>query len=441
MRSWVRKPLGMVLVAIAIATTGTAIVVNRGTTPPPAAGSANVFVVTGTCDSTPTRQTPAVAFASAPADAKACTVDQAWDVASAGDLICVRPGTYGGQLITGNKVSSTIVRGCDGGVTFTGDPFDPNTACPNAPGVDLFQTGIMCITSNFLTLEDVTIDQADDIRTATGIGQANGADITFNDVNFHGQRPSFQAQGDRFHWNGGEIGATGEAAGQRWCGDGNPMTLNGDNSTIENLTIWPQGSDQTPYTSNPCGGATSTNGFHLENIRMEGVAGGTVRNIDFKTGSEAGSGHIFFSGAATGAMTIEGNFFGQMADGTTSYQINATVPTCNWTWRYNTLMQGNDTPCTDSSSVWVGNLGAVGCSGTHTKNVQQRGSACGTDTIVTGTAGATENLDINSDGSLQSDAEAIDAGEATCSTVNPGLLGTTRPFGSFCDAGAFEYTG
>lgn len=404
--------------------------------------------------------TPIDYAASASPDRRCGTLDQANDAMSSGDLACIKPGTYPGQLVTGNKTSATTFKGCEGGVTFAGAPADPNSACPNAPGVDPFQTGILCVTANFFTLDTVTIDQEDTVQEATGIGQANGADITFRNVSFHGERPSFQAQGDRFHWDGGEIGQSGQPAGQRWCGDGNPMTLNGDGTTIENLTIWPQGSDQTPWSpGGPCGGGNSDNGFHLENIRVEGAAGVTIRRVDFTNGSEAGSGHIFFTGAATASATMEGNHFGTLADGSYAIQVNSTVgASCPWTWRYNTFRNPitSDLGCHDvAGSTWVGNLGAVlPCAGTRSGNVYQAESSngCSGHTWVSGPhvddrAGgdtgdhALSSLNVNTDGTLQAGSEAIDAAGSTCPTVTPDIDGTVRPQGSACDAGAFEKAG
>lgn len=405
--------------------------------------TANIWVElgAGTCTGG-SSSTPITYAASASPDRRCGTLDQANDAMNSGDLACIRPGTYPGQLVTGNKTSETTFRGCEDGVTFTEPYADPLNNCPAAPGVDAFQTGILCVTANFFTLENVTIDQEDLIREATGIGQANGADITFRDVNFHGERPSFQAQGDRFHWDGGEIGESGQPAGQRWCGDGNPMTLNGDDTVIENLTIWPQGSDQTPYTSNPCGSAQSSNGFHLENIRVEGAAGVIIRNNEFKAGSEAGSGHIFFTGAATTGAVMEGNYFGANSDGASAAQnsSNMTSGCGSFTWRYNTFEQPflPSAPC-DTNGTWTGNAGAYHCGGTHSKNVWFGSSSCSGDTTV---SGAFSNLGLTSSGRPQSGSAVINAGEATCATVSPDHDGTARPTGgSNCDAGAFEYAG
>lgn len=411
--------------------------ITSGGGPPP--GSANVWVDNngGTC----TRQASPAAYV----DSAACsTFDQAWDVMSSGDTARVVAGTYGQQVLTGNKTSTTTIIGSS--VTTTILQGSTSVNCG-------YQDGLICANANFLKIQDMTINTANS-HGQTNASQIVGTNVTFDNVYMYGIAPSIYITAPNFTWHGGKLGADGTTgwARQTLCdggvGDGEPIWIesSGTGATIDGVRINPQLADDTPVSC-------SSNGFHLENIRVQAAQNVTIKNSWFLAGSDAGSGHIFVteaspsSTAATG-FTLRNNIF-EPVNGTYAMQVHSNVTNCSWTFAYNTMMQPFALTCNDNAATWIGNLGvAPGCVGTHTKNVFQRpagGSACGTDTFVTGPANGYGNLGIGTGGKLNAGSPAIDAAEtpggADFCTHQLGAVdfeGTIRPQGTICDAGADE---
>jgi hypothetical protein len=173
---------------------------------------------------------------------------------------------------------------------------------------------------------------------------------------------SLYVVGTRFTWRGGRLGADGRKGGQRSppCdggnGDGQPVVIeqSATGATLDGIRFNPQGSDQTPRSC-------SENGFHLEGVRIEAARNVTIRNAQFRPGSEAGSGHVFVTSAtpsdtAAAGLAIKNTTFGAV-EGTYALQVNPNVKTCAWTITGNTLMQPFLLDCDARDVVWEGNRG------------------------------------------------------------------------------------
>lgn len=394
-------------------------------------GTANLWVDTdgGTC----TRQSAPAEYV----DAAACSSPAvAWNAATAGDTIRVTNGTYSGlQNFTSDKASETFLIGEGRDTT----EFSHNGTETDCGGVgNGFESGPFCFNGNNMTLQDVTLD-SEGTHGQSNAGRIGATNVRWENVRAKGTYVSVYNTNDTWVWSGGVFGESG-VQGQRHCSvsDGEPIWLDAD-ATIEYLYFYPQGSDQTPH-------ACSSNGFHLEHIRVQSSQA-TVRNVYFADGAEAGSGHLFYSGAgsATGQVN-EGNYFGALADGSYAVQVNATVgASCAWIWRYNTFREPitSDLGCHDAAgATWTGNLGVfTDCGGTRSGNVYQAPSTngCSGWTHVTGADdGTLSSLNVDAGGRLEAGSEAIDAAGATCATVTPDFDGTPRPQSTACDAGAFE---
>lgn len=397
---------------------------------PAGAGTANLWVDLdgGAC----AREAPAGAYI----DSAACpSLDAAIDAASDGDLIRVRPGSYNAQNLTGDKTKRTRIIGDGDGddVTFGREGLtDP---CPSKEGMALFQGSAICISADYVTLENVTVDAGSAHGVSTN-AQVNAHNVEFREVSMLGEFTTTWVQGNDFKWRGGRIGADGTLGGQRHCntGDGQPLQLeNNGPALIEGVRFNPQGSDQTP---DEC----SENGMHLENIRIQGTPNVTLRNNYFVDGGEAGSGHVFVSGETSGdGLVFDGNYFGDL-EGSYAVQVNETAGACNWTWRNNTFLL--PVTCADPDSTWIGNLGVyISCTGTRVGNIIQSASAppCAGDTIIAGPDNETGELGIGATGRLEADSPAIDVGLSCPGCPKTDYDGNVRPQGGGWDAGAFEW--
>lgn len=395
----------------------------------PSGARANVWIELGAGECDDASRDAITYAASASPDRRCGSLDQAWDALSAGQTACIKRGTFDGQLVTGHKRSPTTLRGCEDGVVIQAVSMpDP---CPVQPRQGAaYQGASVCAAASHMVLADVTIDTLDTHGISNGV-QITGDDVELRNVQFPAKFTSNWARGEGLRWIGGRVGSKGQGTpGQRWLGDGYPLTLSGNDALVDNVTMWPQGSNQTPWTE-------SSNGFHLQYIRVEDSSGNTFRRINFVDGGEAGSGLIFFTGPrASGDQTLEGNYFGSLADGSTSYQVHQSVGTCNWTWRFNTVRRAGAAECSSTGSRWHGNVGRIGCDGKHTRNFQPGAGSCGTDTY-------TSKLGLGAGGSLApgSPARRVN-GLKGCGDdgLTPDLAGRTRPSGAFCSAGALQYS-
>jgi hypothetical protein len=426
--------------------------------PPPSDELANIWIEAGAGACAGGRSATPISYAdSASPDRRCGSPDTAFAALSAGDTGRILAGTYS-ELhdFTSDKASTTKLIGEDREtVIFRGG--GAQTDCTGGAGGP-YDVGIICQEANNLWLENVTID------TQASHGQAIASRIdatatTYKNVDITGDYVAIRPVSGVWHWDGGTFGDPAIFE-ERRCDefDGQPIWIepDADGTIIEDITFHPQ---NTAVGTDPsCGG---DNTLHLETIRMQSVTNVTVRRNRFLEGSEVGSGHIFWSsGSPTGVAGIKliGNLF---ENGEMNYWIQTggsmTGGSCGsgFVVAYNTFRTAEGVGCSWSGSTWTGNLGVdQGCNGTNVKNLYQRpsGSACGTNTYVTGPAfddfttpdSGSENLDIDlTTGALQSDSEAINAGETSVCGGDVQSLdhyGTTRPAGGAnCDAGFYEY--
>jgi hypothetical protein len=226
---------------------------------------------------------------------------------------------------------------------------------------------------------------------------------------------------------------------------------NTSNVTIENVTFYAQ--NHTTGAS-----ACSSNGFHLEMIRVDHDAS-NINIIDDTFNPENNgnddSSTIFLTRIVGSsptndptAITVENDVFG--TDANPSLSGNSADGSCtNDLVLYNTFYNSpGDFACTTFTGViWAGNIGSRAsfspCTGTHIKNIWEddRTYTCGTDTVLVGTRGALDLLLLGgSDGyHLTSGSPAIDGAEQTnCPATD--RAGATRPDAAStnCDGGAFE---
>ena len=445
----IQRPLGRVLIGIAVLVSAGAIILPIGGGGAPVAGNANLAVATTGCTASPVRvaSTP---YASLPSSAKACTFDQANDAANAGDRICVLPGTYNGQSVTGDHSPGVTFTGnCGGAVTVQSVSItDP---CPG--GVDN-QGAAICTTAANAIFEYFTVDALNAHGYSTTMQvRADGSEIRYLNFTASGSgSTSFWDLGQSAYVHNNVFDQDDSTPYQRSCniGDGQPIQFEDNTGVVfENNMIWQQGSDQTP-----CSG--SANGFHLDVTRWQGSSAPTIRNNYFAE-AEAGTGYLFFSGSNSGnGAIIVGNYFTKNSDGSNFMQISGTVgATCTMTFAYNTFFDGYATQgCSESSNVWVGNAGFYqGCTGAvHTANVWATSGSCAGNTFVSGATIASA-LGINAATGRPTSAgsAAVNAAETAPGTYCNGATfansidfdGHVRPFlgNAKCTAGAFEWAG
>jgi len=403
-------------------------------------------------------------------DADACSsIDAAWDkcLNASSDTVVIKPftggGSYPAQSITGSKTGS----GC------------------KTIGEDGTNIGVLNISADYFSLENVTV-----IAPSThGSGGLNVSanNVTLKNVNLHGPYVSVDIGGvSNLLWQGGELGEAGKVGGKRvvcpaggGSGDPEPVQINGTtNVTFDGIRFHPQDADLTPVSC-------SSNGFHLEMIRIEGGNDYfTIRNSTFDSGDHSGTASIFITtsspgGSAANHLLFENNFFGDVDASSGAFSVHSNVSTCsNYTFAYNTFLSSTGAfQCANMvNNKWVGNLAsnffdaAKPCpaitSVIYTNNVWQDdyinysgnkncgtdgvtpgfgGTNPGADTLVQGTRYSTNALGLGgADGfHLQAGSKAIDKGEAggyCASTLGSrDHDGSVRPFGTRCDAGAHEY--
>ena len=210
-------------------------------------------------------------------------------------------------------------------------------------------------------LENVIID----IGSARNTGWSTDAnDITLRNVSLRGPYAAVFS-GDRVTWHGGEFGIAGQTGAPRVCGtDNEPITLWGANNvTIDGVRFHPQGADLTPSSC-------SSNGFHLEYIRVDGGGSNfTLRNSIFYNGDGSNTSTVFVtnptSGGTYNGLKFENNMFGSNDASSGALAVHTNVASCaNWTFAYNTYRAypgafgGGGMGCgTSSGWLWVGNVG------------------------------------------------------------------------------------
>ncbi|MDA0180879.1 hypothetical protein OJ997_11290 [Solirubrobacter phytolaccae] len=296
----------------------------------PTAPAAHVWVAQGDCDTTPSRARVMTTLA-ASGSAKACSVEQAWAVAEAGDTIRVACGTYGWQGASGPKQRETKVIGEPGCVRFVG-----THECEQVFGA----ISVFCVLdADHLTLARVTLDSEDVSGLSSCFRVPSGStDVTVKDLKCHGDQPFVAVNAPGFKWLGGEIGEDDDGLPRTTCseGGGEPLWLfdEADGAVIDGVVFRKRLIQQTPTPDLP--GCGENDGLpHLESIRLEDTDDVTVRNSVFKPGSDAGSGHLF-SSKVPDRLTLIGNTFGRVRG---SYSMQVPAAPDNWTVLRNTFAQ------------------------------------------------------------------------------------------------------
>jgi hypothetical protein len=395
------------------------------TTPSGGGSQANLWVDTngGTCTRT-------AGAGGVYADAAACSsFAAATSAATSGDTVRVKTGTYGPQ---GNVGSS--------GTTLT-----------------------------FIGEDGATVDSGSN-NAGTGTSSYNtfnlSGDATVDNVDVTGDWPIVQVFGDNNTWKNSSL--TGREI--RTCSPGTDepfLIASGDDvNEIANTLIQNVYFGQFKGHLAGSGGCPGDDNFHLEQARVgRNVQGLTFDRVHFEDCPDGsgfvgcGSGNLFFTTTSDAAASSTPDDI--LVVNSVFEQGNCNMQTANtfdsdavtWTFAYNTFADSEPVCWTSTPDTvnWVGNLGTrpQNCTGGHTyvKNVWQWGSgtACGTDTRVTGSNFATDQLGINATTfKLESGSPAIDAAETPgasdactdAASVNSlDFEGTVRPQGSVCDAG------
>lgn len=422
------------------------------------AGAANAFVNTDVSGDTCTRSSSPVTFAEAQAANHLCgSLDAANDVASCGDTVLIKGGTYGDQTISGDRTcgSGTYTVGASRGVTMTG-----GVLMQVAAGETVI-TGDLGLHADWVELSGVggTLQLGSSGASDHNVN-ANSGNTTNNTI-----IRNVDMYGDLFTNNNAESG----------------LRVNNFSFVDSSLGPWdgtgPGGQPIYMQTCNGCSGDTiaqnilidnihfhdleipDTPGPHIETIRMDaGTDGVIIRNSDFYDNISTNTAVIFttwsiYSGGS-GAIRptniqIYNNYFDSNMVNGVVFEFGGAGACVNFTVAYNTLAGGGQISgnCTATNMRFVGNLGPkpdTSCysGATYTKNMWQHSSnvACGTDTWVNGTAGSTSALGLGGTlgFDLQSGSVAKGAGETTfCPSTDHS--GDPRPAGDAnCDAGADE---
>lgn len=438
---------GVVIVAGVLAGGGAYVINESGGGP----AEANAFVNTDVTGDICTRSSTPKTFEEAEAANELCgTLDAAYDVASCGDTVLIKGGTYGNQVIEGDRTcgSGTWTVAASKGVTMTGGVLMEVASGESATFGDVdFHADWL----EFSLGDGALLKIDDDNGIDNGAGNATTANVIIrgvdmNDMYFNGAASSESNQMDNIAIVDSRVGPwppkcalCAEPVYMQGC------TCGGFGGTIGTDIVF----DGVYWHDIESPGGVDP---HVEALRIDGGYDGvTVRNSDFWDNVWTNTGTVLHTNAGGAAdprnVSFINNYFG--TNGPSFYTIVQGSPTCtNLTVAYNTFLEEPFQPgCTHTGTKHVGNLGpkadATCYSGvTSLKNVWQHSSstACGTDTWVNGTAGATDALGLGGTNGfdLQNGSVAEEAGETTnCPALDHG--GEARPNGGTnCDAGADE---
>lgn len=383
----------------------------------------------GTC----TRQGTAGAYS----DAGACgTVDAAWDASTAGDRICIKAGTYGTQVVSGNKASETTITGnCGGAVTI--GPGSGTVTCTgvSGPGSD----ATFCPDGNNMTLDTVTINTGTANRDLASIARINSSNVTFRNVNGNGNYPQLYVTASNFVWNGGSLGDASPPHLRDCLVPGQPIQIDSGSLTLKGMRFYPVLVDESST-----GGLCDSGGPHPEYLRIQCNCSVVFRDNLIDDGGEAGSGVLFTGITQLDNLKVIGNYFGdQTVD---NYMQAGNLTSCSgWLWAYNTFSDsamGFNIPGACAGITSVGNLGInpPGDCANHIKNVTFGSGSCGTDTRI-----GAASLNLDSVFCPNSGSPAVNSGETAPGTYAQGSdvggtdrLGHTRGADGTNDAGSCE---
>ncbi len=396
-------------------------------------------------------------------DAQSCgTFDAAYELATCGEVVYIRGGTYSPQTISGSKsCTNTWTMGATQGVT-----------CTSCVDMQVAAGETVNMSSGEVNATDLIMEKGS--GTAFNIRYDGfevctvGSDLIFKDITWGGQWLINCATANTFS----NVAIVGGSFANFNVGNPN---FGCTQPCTGNLAIYAQtcpvcgGTDVTLVTNFVVDGVTFSNihtpGFatdpgnnHSGLIRIDGGYDGVwIRNTNQYDQIEVTTSQVQTtncSGPCSGGsgsaidpknVTITNNYFGSPQIASRAVNFNSVLANCtNYRLTYNTVINTNlylfGCP-SETGTITAGNYSpwAVGadCFGTHLKNAWYggSGSGCGSDTSTSGAAGlgGTSGFDI------QAGSFAIRAGEqANCPATDHN--GTTRPSpaATNCDAGAYE---
>ena len=381
------------------------------------AAYANLWIDTngGTC----TRQS----IAGAHVDAQACaSVTAAYNAAASGDVVIIKAGTYGRQVVpSGTKT-----------ITFR-----------NEPGArPVF--GTMTVSGSNVTLIGVTVQRNDDpgayIATLEAIGADNTFDGVFVDTKNAPVRQGLYANGAGNVFRNGRTHNVTDEKG---------ALITGSNITFDNFEFYDVYVTD-PLVHNECAYVIGADGFTLRNSRFWNCA---TMDIMFTRGS-------WYNAPVWGDVLVENNVFGYsrmlngsgwhyyglLFNGAMAYD-GAAIP--NFKVRYNTFEQAvsmDSTLVFSGASEWVGNVGGGWDCVTGMSFRKNAGSVCGAADKSVSPASSTSSVTagfgwVNPAGNdfhLKSTSPAIGAGDPNDHPATD-MDGVKRPHGSSVEAGAYEF--
>jgi chitodextrinase len=395
--------------ALLFAVVGTYLIINSFAAQPTVA---NFWIDTsgGSC----TRQAVAGSYS----DAQACgSMKAAYEAASSGDVVVVKPGSYGGQYFAGARDPNTGNNTTGGSkiISFVGDPDNPSN-------VKLLQLAVDSDNMSF-----------------------NGFDVDYQGGNPGGSGGAVLDVGGilNFTFKNGRVGNVAEQKGAMLAGRSDPAKANMviDNVDFHDVYAFQEG------THNECIMSHSP-GVTIRNSRFINC---TTMDISLGLGDWWGQPQY-------GNVTLENNVFGHSTNGTGFHAYGLAwwlssmenVRVVNNTFENSVIM---DRANATGSGVWANNIGSgwdCGVSGiTYTGNVGQKCSAsdyevspassCGPPACPTLNRAPMGFVDpANWDFHLTSTSIARDKANATYAPATD-KDGNTR--NGPPDAGAYEYGG
>ncbi len=428
------------------------------------------------------------ASASAYADSKACgSIDAAYGAAQPGDLVLVKCGNY-----TDGQGSNQIVFSSNksAGPNVTIQSEQPQCATTGAWELD---SGDGAKGGDYLTIKDFTIN--DGYGGVIGSGRTN---VTIDGNLIEALNDNFRHQFINFT-NSSYIAVTNNTIGPGCCGsstvgdspEGIRFGSTSSSSYNDHITIshnlihyigrlsseWPS-SLYGPAQGSDCGSACHVDGIHIfgmtnSTISYNRLYGAPCQGIFIESTNSAPNGNINIVGNAISAL-------GDGGCGDKSIYIKATTGTSNeWSGTFNIAFNsaegslnlgGGFSDCASLGctfnltgnymNLFVTNSSGndAGCNGGNPTNVHINYSynvwGSGSATSSSGCGGNSKTgaldfvkddpppatgIDMHLTGASTPAADYVPSGVCTAITTAD-IDGVSRPQGSACDAGAFEYT-